>query len=189
MDRISFEIFKPEKEKFHVTPNLIVFGLWLITIGIFGIFDGVFSADSSFMSYWFGAVFAITLYYSATSFLKYEPLRGTLNGEIIFGNDRIMINQNTFELKNINGLDFGFIDYYGKSGFIRSFNPGLSQGVSNYVSFKYNTGKAYFIYFRIQSKHGSQALYPFINEAVRLRAMSYYRAIDLIDVENVVKPS
>jgi hypothetical protein len=38
------------------------------------------------------------------------------------------------------------------------------------------------------TKHSPLSLHPFINEAVKLKAMSYDRAIDLIDVENVTKP-
>ncbi len=100
-----------------------------------------------------------------------------------------MISGKIFELKDIEALDFEFIDFYGEVSFInRDFNPKISQGVNNFVTFKDNTNQIQKIYFRMMTKNSSLALYPFINEAVRLKAMTYYRAIDLIDIENVTKP-
>jgi hypothetical protein len=74
-------------------------------------------------------------------------------------------------------------------GYRGNFNPLISQGVNNFVTFIDNTNQPQTIYFRMMTKNSSLTLYPFINEAVKLGAMSYYQAIDLIDVENVTKPS
>ena len=130
------------------------------------------------------------MYYLFISFVTYEPLDGLITGEIEFKDDRLIINDKVFELKELSAIDFSLNDYYGRNRFpYRSnFSPALSQGVDNFVTFKDNADQVHLIYFRIQGKHGAQNLQLFINASVKLKAMSYYRAIDLIDVENVTKP-
>jgi hypothetical protein len=190
VDRISFDIFEPDKKKFRLTPNLIVYSLWFLTIGFFWMLDGVLPIIKEIRTYVACGIFLISLYYLITSFFKYEPLKGILKGKIIFNNDAMIANEKIYDLKSIRDIDFGFINFYGElsTGWRGNFNPLISQGVNNFIKFTDSSNQSVQVYFRIQGKHGSQALYPFINEAVKLGAMTYYRAIDLIDVENVTKP-
>ncbi|HTI57625.1 hypothetical protein [Mucilaginibacter sp.] len=111
-----------------------------------------------------------------------------MQGTIVFNGDSIVVNEKVYDLKMISKLDFAFNDYYGMMYWMRSFNPRLSQGVDNFVEFKDSSQQIIRIYFRMQVKNGAKSFYPFINDAVQCGAMSYYRAIDLIDVENVRKP-
>lgn len=190
MDRISFDIFIPDQKKFHLTPNTIVYGLWFFTCAIFWLLNDFVRSHNTFRLFFLLAVGAISLYYLITSFFKYEALNGTMQGKIIFDNDSIVINDETYELRNISKLDFGFSSYFGQmsTGLRGNFNGLLSQGVGNFVEFKNSSNELIHVCFRIQGKHGPMSLYSFINEAVKVGAMSYYRAIDLIDVENVTKP-
>jgi hypothetical protein len=190
MDRLSFDIFIPEK-KFRFTPNWIVTILWGVTLGFFWIFDHIVPPNGTFGIIWLVCVFLVSLYYMISSFFTYEPLKGIMKGKIIFEKTSIVIDEKIYELKDITGIDFGFVDYYGGFRSISgaNFNPLLSQGVNNFIEFKDNSKAVIRTYFRIQSKHGSMTLYPFINDAVECGAMTYYRAIDLIDVENVRKPA
>lgn len=189
MDRISFEIFIPEEKRFRVTPNLIVFSLWFSSIGILWAFEDA-PITKEIKGYVALGIVLISLYYLIASFFTYEPLRGTLNGEIVFGNNAITMDSEIYELKDIKNIDFRFVNYYGQMP-IRSganFNPLLSQGVRNFITFTYRNDQSVKVYFKLYGKYGSEALYPFINTAVKCGAMTYYRAIDLIDVENVQKP-
>ena len=191
VDRLSFDVFIPAKKKFRLTPNWIVYILWIVVIAFLWIFDDYFPPHSQFRSIVLGCVIVVNIYYLITSFFKYEPLNGILKGKIIFNNDAIIVNERVYELKNISGIDFGFINFYGErsTSYHGNFNPLISQGVSNFITFTDSNKQSIRVYFRIQGKHGSQALYSFINEAVKCGAMTYYRAIDLIDVENVRKPA
>lgn len=188
MDRISFTIFIPDEKKFHLTPNWIVYGLWFTTIGFFWLFDSYFPGHDEFRAVAAICVGLISLYFLITSFFKFEPLNGTLSGRIIFEKDSIVINDKTFELKDIKKLDFVFGDYYEeRSGSGRGFSPKIYQGVRNSVTFTDATNQAQAVYFQMMGKHSYMSLYDFINEAVRLSAMSYLRAEDLIGAENVVR--
>ena len=191
MDRISFDIFIPDPKKFHWTPNTIVFGLWFTAIALLWLLKSYIPPGSTLQVIILICVLAVTFYYLITSFFKYQPLRGVLEGRIIFNDDAIIVDDKTYDLKAISSLDFRFIDYYGEMRSISgaNFDALLSQGIHNFVEFKDASAQNVKVYFRIQGKHGSMTLYPFINQAVKVGAMSYYRAIDLINVENVTKPT
>ena len=127
------------------------------------------------------------IHYIAASFFTYKSLNGTLAGEIEFENDRIVINNKTYELKNISNLDFGFNDYYGqnKPRTYKSANPVLSQGVNNYVTFTDASGETQTVYFKLATEHHYQELTPFINEAIKAKKMDFKRGIDLMGIENI----
>ena len=189
MDRLSFDLFEPDKKWLHLTPDGIVFILWGVTIFFLWAFDNVLPPNSSGRIVWLVLVGLISLYYLITSFFKYKPLNGEINGKIIFQSESFTIGNKIFNLKDITSVDFGFGDFYGrKSMFSNDFNPQMSQGVKNYISFTDEKNQPQKFYFRMMTKNSAITLYPFINEAVKRKAMSYDRAIELIDVENVIKP-
>ncbi len=188
MDRISFTIFIPDGKKFHLTPDWIVFGLWLLVCGFFWQFDIYFPGHDEFRTVVAICLGLISLYYLITSFFKFQPLNGTLSGRIIFEKDSMVVNDKVFELKGIKKLDFAFGDYYEqRSGSGRGFSPKIYQGVRNSVTFTDSSDQTQTIYFQMMGKHSYMSLYDFINDAVRLGTMSYLRAEDLIGTENVVK--
>ena len=186
MDRISFTIFTPDGKKFHWTPNLIVFGSWFITIGAFWIFDNPPSTDNEFRTLIACCVGFLSLYFLIASFFTYKPLNGTLNGKIIFGDTAIIVNDETFELKDINDLDFYFFDYYGKTtGSGRDFDPKMYQGVNNYVTFTDKLGQIHTIYLKMETEHSYLSLDTFINAAIKANKMQFQRGIDLLGIENI----
>jgi hypothetical protein len=187
MDRISLEIFEPEEKKFRLSPNWIMVILWLVPVLLLWAIKGDNSGPpNDFVIGYFVFLFLLTMYYLISSFFTFKPLNGKINGEIRFENDTIMIDDKTFKLGDINVIDFSFFDYRGQSSmYSRDFNPKLSQGVNNYVSFTDNKNQSQTIYFRFQSKHGYQALAPFINEAIKLKKMEFKRGIDLLGIESI----
>ena len=190
IEKVSFQLYEPSEKKNWVTPNVIVYGSWFLTIGFFWLFDGDSSnaALNSMRTYAVFCVGGISLYYLAASFFTYKPLNGNLDGEIDFTQNGITINGKLFMLKDIVNLDFFFINYYGEkpTGGVRgNFDPWFSQGVSNWISFTDNAGNDYKFYFQLKFKEHYQDLAPFINVAIKANKITFKRAIDLVGIENV----
>jgi len=188
MDRISFDIYEPDGKKFHFisNPNFIVFSLWAIVIFFFWKFSEISPPYSESREIILGIVLLINIYYLLTSFFKYKPLNGEMNGEIIFEADSVIINKKIFPIKSINNLNFWLGDYYGKKVIYgQSFSPSLYQGVNNYVQFTDNLNQTQTIYFRMMTEHSYLSLCPFINEAVKLNKMQFKQAVDLVGYGNV----
>ncbi len=128
----------------------------------------------------------MTAYFHVTSFFTYKPLNGVLNGEIAFKDHSIIVNDEVFELTDINAVDFSFGDYYGKSTtYGRDVSPSLYQGVNNYVTFLDKNNNNHLVYFRMPTQHSYLSLSSFINEAIKFKKMEFKRRIDLISIENV----
>ncbi len=180
---VSFPIYQPEEDRFRLTPNWIVLGLILSIFGVTWLFD---SPHSEFRSDWTMFAGLAIGYFLISSWWKYEPLNGAINGIIKFESDSIIEDGKTYHLKDIINLDFRFVDFYGKrSTNGRDFNPKLSQGVNNYVTFTYSAGEDQVIYFQLRNKDEYKSLSPFINEAIKLKKMQFKDGIDLVGIENV----
>jgi len=189
MDRLTFDIFIPDKKRFRLTPNWIMIIFGFVPILILAIIEGnIGGRPNAFEAMYFTCIFLLIIYYLITSFFKYQPLNGKMEGKVEFKDDRIIVNAEEFELKRFTSLDFSFSDYYGKpSTNGRDFNPKISQGVGNNISFTYDNGNEHLIWFRFQGEHSYLSISPFINEAVKAGKIHIYRAEDLIGKENILK--
>lgn len=186
MDSISFDIYIPDQKKFHLTPNLIVFGIWLIMAVFFGVFDGVIPNSGDYRGYAALIGLVVSVYYLFISFFTYKPLNGKLIGKIVFTDDHFEINNTPYYLKDTYDLDFFIEDYYGKSSSNgRSFDPRLYQGVNNYVSFADKNNEDHIVYFKLPTQHSYLSLAPFINRAIKLNRMAINRGIELLGIENI----
>ncbi|MES2278448.1 MAG: hypothetical protein V4592_20625 [Bacteroidota bacterium] len=186
MDRLSFTIYQPNNKKTWWTPDTIVFTLWLTIFGILWLFDGkqnTYSTTRTFLAV-LGCV--VTMYYLISSIWKYKPLNGVLDGTLIFDNNGFRVNDTTYQLSEINNIDFWFSDYYGEiSSSGRSFNPKRLQGVGNYITFTDAENEENQIFFKLEGKHSYLSLSPFINAAVKAHKMQFKQAVDLLGIENV----
>ena len=189
MDRVGFEIFEPDGKKFHWTPDWIIPPLWLVPILILWAVKGDDSGPpGNLIMGYFICLFLLTMYFMVASFFTYKPLNGVIKGEIIFEKDKIEIDDKTILLSDISALDFSFSDYYGQSNVAyHSLNPKLLQGVNNYVTFSDKQGDTKLIYFRARGPHSSDSLSEFINEAVKLKKMTYNRATDILGADAITQ--
>jgi len=166
MEKVSFIIFEPEKETFRLTPtwiSLILIGMTCLIIWVFNDISHVFVSI-------FALVAGLTIaYFGFSSMFSYSPLNGTLNKELAFEGDNIIIDDKIFKLEDINNLDFKIIDYYGETrGYKRGLEPRLSQGVRNTFSFTDTNNKTQTVYFKLESNNHYQLLLPFIDKTRKL---------------------
>lgn len=189
MNPVSFEKYKPDPDNGGWPPAKIVFLLW-VGLVLFSVIS--LPGDSGLAKYFLltyaGCVIAVSFYFGFRSRFTYQPLDGVMNGEITFYEDKIVVNELLFPLTDISNMDFSISDYFEKANPWKGFNPRLSQGGENYVSFDDKSGQKKIAYFKLMDKHSSSTLHPFIDAAVKVGAMSYIRAIDIFGIENVTKP-
>jgi len=187
MDRVSFEIFEPGEKKFRLTPNWVIGILWFVPILLLWAIEGDNSGpQNGFIMAYFIFLGILTMLCLIISYSIYKPLKGKITGNLNFEDGQMMIDDKVFKLSDLAAIDFSFYDYYGqKSIFGSDFDPKLSQGVDNYVSFTDSKNQSQTIYFRVQSEHGKDALAPFINEAIKLKKMERERGIDLLGIESI----
>jgi len=190
MEDVELQIFVPNEKRSWLTPNIILYAGLFASISICWFIQANFGERN----FWYPLMqgLAILLGVAIIGFIFfsnfiYERLNGVLKGEIIFKKDKVAINDRIFELSEMSNLDFNLSDYYGRARHsIRAdLNPKLSSGVNNYITFTDASGETNLIYFKLATQLHYQDLAPFINEAIKLKKMTFKQAIDIVGIENV----
>ena len=94
MDRLSLLIAFPslKRKKFHIfTPNLIVISLWALVILLLWGFNSAIPVGGAARWWLLAIVFVVTMAFLIRSFFTYAPLKGTMDGKIIFNEDNIEV--------------------------------------------------------------------------------------------------
>lgn len=92
----------------------------------------------------------VWIYSSIIRFWEYEKLNGKLEGEILFVENGIKINETLYLFSEIKNLDISYGNKYGdKTGNTKS-GPYYSQGLDNHISF-YHNSKFIKTYFQLYS--------------------------------------
>lgn len=190
MENVQFPMYEPDKKALKFTPDTIMIIMIGVIVGIEVLFkDQLKSSTStlaSFVNIFLICTGLLAFYYLITSFFRHKPLYGKLDGFIQFTPHAIIIKNNIYLLKTIAGIDFRLNDYYGESSTNgRSFNPKLSQGVKNFVTFIDEAQQEHIIYFKLEDKHQYILLSNFVNEAIKLNKITFQRGIDLLGIENI----
>src|SRR5690606_36628066 len=93
----------------------------------------------------------ITLFFLVGSFFRYQPLGGTLKGDIGFTIEGIRVNDILYPMTDITAIDFFINDHYGNNASLaQTLTPRLSQGVNNYVKFTDAGGREHQYHFKLR---------------------------------------
>lgn len=145
----SFRIFRPDN-KFYWTNNRIIY-----TIIIVGIVPAIIECIITFDDRITNPISLIGIFVTAVSFMlgifigffgysRYEPLLGVFKGEIVFSNDAITVEGNTFLIEDVQTIFISNFDYKGRIEINPrdrlNFNGKMSQGINNSVSLRLNSG-------------------------------------------------
>jgi len=188
----SFKIFTPVK-KFYFTPDKIIyslagFGFLPMAFELFILkHDSNEVSNFSIGCFWvciiavFGGVIVRAIYSS-----KQKTLRGILEGDLVFNNGSITINDDEYLLDDIKKIGFThFNDYLGKKQSDKSYyNDGVSNGVENTVILTLKKGKNIECHFqqqyRYQLREIRQQLVKYHNEG----KLHFLNLIDILGIED-----
>lgn len=147
---IEFKLYKPNK-RFRITPNLIIIFLILL------LSSTIFLNEDFFGNAWkqkisatlFYSMFILGAYFQITKNFKRPPLNGDLSKKLIFTPSEIIIENQKFNLYEINEIVFYHGDYFNNLEPKRDFNPKRSNGTSNYCQLKLMNGQEIKAYFQL----------------------------------------
>lgn len=183
---MTFQLFIPDKQLRHINEDQVIFALWISYVVVFwGLGELLFPKDSQ-AGLLCGIVLGfITLFFLVASFFRYQPLRGTLTGDIEFTMEGIRVNGTFYPLTDITAIDFFINDYYGNNASLaQTLTPRLSQGVNNYVTFTDAGGQEHQYHFKLFSANGRRELDPVISMATAEGKLSLLRGVELLDINN-----
>lgn len=114
------------------------------------------------------------------SYKKYAPLKGIIKDDIIFENDKIIINDRVIKIEELNKLDFFIGDYRGKRNIgDKDFNGKIANGVNNYISYYLKDNKKEIVYFQLQDEY---AIRNISEQLVQYHLAGKLHFLNLIDI-------
>lgn len=130
----KFILFKKTKT-FYWTTNKIYYCILLSVIGLSFIAHELFHLAETKMQWLIITNLLIGLVLKFRGLIQIEPLRGTLEGSLIFDTDSITIGEKSYLLQEINKIQIENDDYSGKLIHTSKGNIGaaLSNGTNNYI--------------------------------------------------------
>lgn len=130
----KFSIFK-KSDKFYWSINKIYYCVLFSIIGFSYIFGKLLNlVDLTFL--WLAVIVMIAgIFLNLKGLNKIEPLKGTLEGDLIFEKESIIINNKSYSLDEINKIQISNDDYTGKLiNFTQgNIGPALSNGTNNHL--------------------------------------------------------
>lgn len=130
----KFAIFK-KSEKFYWSINKIYYCALFSIIGFSYIFGKLLNLVNITFLWLALIVMIVGIFLKFKGFVEIEPLRGTLEGDLIFEKESIIINNKSYSLNEINTIKISNDDYRGKLIHFTQGNvgPALSNGTNNCI--------------------------------------------------------
>ena len=151
------ESFRPTTNQVFYTFNVAVLSIWIFLETI---------AKTELFSRALGWAVAISWLMALSAMLigkfKSPPLRGILEGFISFQNDKIIVENEIFNLNDIKRIKLTNDDYYGKIRYLGrgNFNASYSNGVDNELLIELNSSVVKVYNFEIYNSADFQKIEP-----------------------------
>ncbi|MFA9187312.1 hypothetical protein AAGV33_02720 [Flavobacterium sp. FBOR7N2.3] len=161
----KFAIFKKSK-KFYWSINKIYYCVLFSIIGFSYIFGKLLNlVDLTFL--WLAVIVMIAgIFLKLKSLTEIEPLRGILEGELVFEKEFIIIDNKQYSLYEINSIKISNDDYIGKLiNYTRgNVGPALSNGTNNYLVIFLKSKAPIKIFFELINSNDFQKTKPILIE-------------------------
>lgn len=161
----KFAIFKKSKN-FYWSTNKIYYCTLFSLLGAGFVAKKIYEPISP-LFLWTGFIaIGIGFFLKIKGFTEIEPLRGTLEGDLIFEKDSIIIENKHYLLDEINKIKISNDDYIGKSinYFKENVGPALSNGTNNYLVIFLKSKEPIKVFFELINSNDFQKIKPILIE-------------------------
>ncbi|RZK03777.1 MAG: hypothetical protein EOO46_17640, partial [Flavobacterium sp.] len=183
---LHFRIYHPVKSKGRnqtFSEKLSYWSLWIaISVAILAMMiDKLFLIHELYYLLWLAPLGLLGNVISMFVRIgEHENLNGYFEGNIIFKEDYMEINNQIYPYQSISNLNFLLCDYYGKPTNNYRYGPMYQNGILNYISFTVD-GEERFFNFEVDSEFLLDKLYFSLIDVICLGKIKYKREyLDLI---------
>lgn len=162
---IKLAIFK-KSNKFYWSTNKIYYCVLFSIIGLSYILGKIFKPAEFYLLCLAPIVMIAGIFSKFKNLTKIEPLRGTLDGDLVFEKDSITINSEPHSLDEINKIKISNDDYTGKLINYTKGNvgPALSNGTNNYLVIFLKSKETIKVFFELINSNDFQKIKPILIE-------------------------
>ncbi|HRP61021.1 MAG TPA: hypothetical protein PK833_12165 [Vicingus sp.] len=187
LENNSFLIFKPDN-KFHITPNRVVYTLFLVTfipaaIELIIVGEDNFSELGEFLLALSISVMLVAQFYRFFSMNNHEPILGDVVRGLKFCFDTIHTDEAFYEIKNIRKIEIYCGSFEGDIIISRgNYNGGISNGLHNKLIIHFNDNKQVEIFFHQAYEYEIRKIKAYLIHYHLQGKIHFLRLIELLGI-------
>ncbi|WP_158729742.1 MULTISPECIES: hypothetical protein [unclassified Flavobacterium] len=183
----SFQIFIPDKNKLTINTNIAFYIPLAFFVTLFlnirvQPYHGIFS--------FILIIFAIIYFYlGITRTDRIKPIKGKLEGFILFEKEYLVANNTKIDLSEIQSVQISVGDFIGeiyyKSNLDRlDLQPLASNGTNNWIEYCLQNGVKNKIFFRQEYEAQHESIYPFLRTLIQRKIITLPEVLKILDFES-----
>lgn len=183
----SFQIFIPDKNKLTINTNIAFYIPLAFFVTLFlnirvQPYHGIFT--------FILIIFAIIYFYlGITRTDRIKPIKGKLEGFILFEKEYLVANNTKIDLSEIQSVQISVGDFIGeiyyKSNLDRiDLQPLASSGTNNWIEYSLQNGVKNKIYFRQEYEAQHESIYPFLRTLIQRKIITLSEVLKILDFES-----
>lgn len=183
----SFQIFIPDKNKLTINTNIAFYIPLAFFVTLFlnirvQPYHGIFT--------FILIIFAIIYFYlGITRTDRIKPIKGKLEGFILFEKEYLVANNTKIDLSEIQSVQISVGDFideiYYKSNLDRlDLQPLASNGTNNWIEYSLQNGVKNKIYFRQEYEAQHESIYPFLRTLIQRKIITLSEVLKILDFES-----
>ena len=128
--------------------------------------------------------FVGTIIYGISKYNKFVTLKGELNSDLEFKNDRIIINEKEYLIDVIQKIEINAFDYKGAYSGFRNFDGTLSNGVDNKLKIYVNANEKIQINFQQNFDNEIRKEKDILINYCNAGKFNYLNLLDILGINN-----
>ena len=182
----SFQIFIPDYNKFTLSINLVYYPLLAGFIILFlNLLLEPYHSIINFILIFFAIIY---IYLVATRTFRTKPIKGKLEGLIIFEKESLVVNNISIDISEIQSIELSVGDFMGELYWYNYRSPNLngvaSNGTNNWIEYCLKNGVNNKIFFRKEFEAQHETIYPFLKTLIKTNILTLTQVLTIIDFES-----
>lgn len=182
----SFQIFIPDYNKFTLSINLVYYPLLAVFIILFlNLLLEPYHSIINFILIFFAIIY---IYLVATRTFRTKPIKGKLEGLILFEKESLVVNNIRIDISEIQSIELSVGDFMGELYWYNYRSPNLngvaSNGTNNWIEYCLKNDVKNKIFFRKEFEAQHETIYPFLKSLIKRNILTLEQVLTIIDFES-----
>ncbi len=182
----SFQIFIPDDNKFTLSINLVYYPLLAVFIILFlNLLLEPYHSIINFILIFFAIIY---IYLVATRTFRTKPIKGKLEGLILFEKESLVVNNIRIDISEIQSIELSVGDFMGELYWYNYRSPNLngvaSNGTNNWIEYCLKNDVKNKIFFRKEFEAQHETIYPFLKSLIKRNILTLEQVLTIIDFES-----
>ncbi|QZK90491.1 hypothetical protein K5V07_08265 [Flavobacterium sp. CHNK8] len=183
----SFQIFIPNKNKHTLNINIAFYIPLAFFVTLF--FNMHVQPYQNIINLILIVFLIVHIYLRVTRTDRIKPIKGKLEGFIVFEKEYLIVNNTKIDLSEIQSIQLSVEDFIGELySRVNPRSPNLkplaSNGTNNWIEYSLQNGVKNKIYFRQEYEAQHESIYPFLRTLIQRKIITLSEVLKILDFES-----